>query len=377
MMKIVTVFTLFSGLVSTTFASNLSISYSSSNDLLLTAPACETLISEHKAICQWKKVLDPSFKIPAISNSCKKIAANKYSITVSNCLPEFVKANQHKKLAKSGANCWGTAMSFKKISTRPRFIWSQEMKYWLDSPVCRKLNLNEQKLPGDIISTFGPEFIFEKDEASNKGNQFWEALYPGRLLISTIDRSYSGYHHMLHSETYISDKITFGKDSPNQLDKFEFHHTNEVYGRSKDVDCQENQKLTPHYREYQNQPRPIKGSKCDYFSLAYRCENFVEYFSKQDLTTSQEDVLVEIKRLQGIQDKLFPLLTVPGKTFTKAELNQMLKEADAVAADSLEELKTPSLEKNTEMLLTLKYFTAQGIRKSLELADLIPPTEAL
>ncbi|WPU64882.1 hypothetical protein [Peredibacter starrii] len=376
MLKVIT-FTIVAIIASGARASDLGINYSAANDLLLTAPSCEELVSQHQSICNWKKNIEPSFKTPVIqTSSCKKISSKSFSMIVSSCLPEFVKANQHKKLFKSGANCWGTALSFKKISNRPRFIWSQEMKYWLDSPVCRKLAPKEQKLPGDIINTFGPEYIFEKDEASNKGIQFWEALFPGRLTAPQVDGGYSGYHNFLHSETFISDKLAFGKDSPNQLDRFEFHPMNEVYGRSKDVDCQENQTRSPHYRENQNPPRPIKGSKCDYFSLAYRCENFENYFAKQTLTASDEDNLATIKRLQAVQDKLFPLLTIAGKTFPKNEISQMVKEADLIAKESLEELKIAG-DKNREMILTLKFFTANGIRKSLELADLIPPTEAL
>jgi len=55
----------------------------------------------------------------------------------------------------------------------------------------------------------------------------------------------------------------------------------------------------------------------------------------------------------------------------------MLNEADEMAAGALDELGFSSLPKDQEMVLVLKYFTASGIRKSLELTDLIPATEAL
>lgn len=357
-------------------ASEIKISYSSINDLILTAESCDELLSQQKAICEWKKILDPAFTIPE-STACKKLSNKQFSLTVSSCLPDFVKAHQGKKLFKSGANCWGTAMSFKKISKRPRFIWTEEMRYWQDSPLCRKLNPGEPKKPGDIINTYGPEYIFNNDNTLSKGELFWNALFPGRVTAPPVQTSYSGYHNFLHSETYVSDRITFGKDSPNYLDKFAFHQMNEVYGRSREVECQENQTMTPYHREYQNPPKPIKGKKCDYFSLAYRCENVETYFAKQILTATDEDILDSIRTLQGLQDKLFPLLTVANKTFTKSEIEHMLKIADQETKESLEELSRPGLDKNREMLLTLKYFTASGIRKSLELAGLTPPTEQL
>lgn len=348
---------------------SVSISYSSKNDLILSAKSCDVLIKQHEAICAWNKT-------PLPSKSCRK-TQNGFAITVSSCLPKFVKENQHKKNYKSGANCWGTAMSFKKHALKPRFIWSEEMMYWLDTPLCRKLAVGEKKLPGDFMNIIGPEHVFAKDETTNKGYKFWEALYPGRVTAAPSDYGYSGYHNFLHTETFITDEITFGKDSPSKDDKFEFHNMNEVYGRSRDTECQENQALEPYWREYQKPPKDIRGSKCAYFSLAYRCENFQEYFARQELSLEDQDLLTAIKDLQIVQEKLFPLLTVLGTKFTQAQINFMLKNADSVAEESLKEMSLMSLDKTHEMLVVWKYFTASGIRKSLELAALTSPTEEL
>lgn len=345
-------------LISGTASASVGISYTPANDLVLTAKSCDVLIKQHEAICAWNKS-------PLPSKTCRK-TQNGFAITVSSCLPKFVKENQNKKNYKSGANCWGTALSFKGHAQKPRFIWSEEMNYWIDSPLCRKLAPHEKKLPGDIINIIGPEYVFAKEEPSNKGYRFWEALYPGRLTPSPVESGYSGYHNFLHSETFITDEITFGKESPNKDDKFMFRPMNEVYGRSRETDCQENQALEPHWREYQKEPREIRGSKCAYFSLAYRCENFQEYFKTNEL----DDLL-------QTQEKLFPLLRVLGTKFTNAQVNQMLKLADEKAEDALDELSRTSYEKKDEMLLVWKYFSAAGIRKSLELADLTPPTEEL
>jgi hypothetical protein len=345
-------------LLTTTASASVTISYTAANDLVLSSISCDELIKQHEAICSWNKT-------PLPSKLCRKTQSG-FAVTVSSCLPTFVKANQHKKNYKSGANCWGTAMSFKKHALKPRFIWSHEMQYWLDTPLCRKLSVGEKKLPGDFLNIFGPEHVFAKDEPSNKGEKFWEALYPGRVTASPVDYGYSGYHHFLHTETFITDLITFGKDSPSKDDKFEFHNMNEVYGRSGDSECQENQAMEPYYREYQKPPREIRDSKCAYFSLAYRCENFQEYFKTQEL----DELLIT-------QEKLFPLLTVLGTKFSQTQIDSMVKMADEKAEEALNELSRSSLEKKEEMLIVWKYFSAAGIRKSLELADLIPPTEEL
>ena len=191
-------------------------------------------------------------------------------------------------------------------------------------------------------------------------------MYPGRVTPAPTDYGYSGYHNFLHTETYVTDEITFGKDSPNKDDKFEFHNMNEVYGRAQETECQENQAMDPYWREFQKPPRDIRGSKCAYFSLAYRCENFQDYFKTQEL----DELLVT-------QEKLFPLLTVLGTKLSKVQIDQILKLADEKAEEALNELGRTSYEKKEEMLIVWKYFSASGIRKSLELAALTPPTEEL
>src|SRR5690606_12786584 len=125
------------------------------------------------------------------------------------------------------------------------FIWSQEMTYWMNSPLCRKLDVGEEKRPGDLIGMYGPEYTFKRDELAEKGIHFWKALYPNRVNPSPVSEGYSGYHHFLHTETYLTQDLSFGKDSPNKDDRFEFHRLNEVYGRPRTSECQEVQQMDP------------------------------------------------------------------------------------------------------------------------------------
>lgn len=361
------------------FAQNLTIGHTTTNDLLLKGSSCEKLIEQHEKICQWKKGIEPQFEIPTIDRSqCRSIAKDSYSMTVSTCLPSFVKDNFNKPLQRSGANCWGTAMSFKGLSDTPRFIWSDEMTYWMNSPVCRKLEPEEEKETGDILNVFGPEYVFsEKDETQNKGYLFWQALDPQRYTESPVSSGYSGYHNFLHSETYISSEMTFGKDSPSYQDKFRFNLLSDVYGRTRNEECQENQSIEVHLRENQNERRQIKGKRCDYFTNIYRCENFNTYFQAQNLTDEERSIWTKIGTLKEIQNKLFPLLQSKAVPLSKEDQKTFLEEADKSSAEALAQIASGPMSKNKEMLLTLQYFTAQGIRKSMELARLIPATEAL
>lgn len=359
-------------------AQDLGVSVSTGNDLILTSPSCSQLVTQHQAICAFKKTTDVDFVVPVVTEElCQKQPTGQYQMTVSGCLPQFIKTNQSKKNYHSGANCWGTAMSFKQLSSVPRFVWSNEMSYWLESPLCRKLAPSEERLPGDLLSVYGPESIYKKDEASNKGFLFWEALFPGRFTPAPVAHGYSGYHHFLHSEIYLTPVLSFGKDSPSKLDRFEFNLLKEVYGRPRGPECQEDQARAPHLREYQKAPRPIKGSKCDYFSVVHRCENVETYFRESRLSSTDLQLYGSIKEFQKLQDKLFPLLMISGYALSTKESKALLRISDEAADQSLKELSQADLEKTHELLLVLKYFTASGIRKSLEHAKLTPPTEEL
>lgn len=358
-------------------AQEVSISYSKTNNLILTSKSCHELVTEFSAVCRWKKQINPQFNLPMINPSqCKKLNNGNYTLSVPSCLPDFVKENHHKKMVHAGANCWGTALHFKKLGPKPRFVWPEEIQYWMSTPICRKLDVGEKLQEGDIINVYGPEYIFEEASPNDKGHLFWRALFPGRLKPTAKGESgYSGYHNLLHSETYLTKNISFGKDSPSHEDRFDFHPLKEVYGRSRTTECQENQSLEPHVREYQNSPRSIKGSECDYFTNAYRCGNIADYFKDQELSDFEMSLLTEVKAIQSTQERLFQLMF--GKlTLSKLEVKQILELADLKAAEAQERLQE-KLSKNEEMLLTLKFFSAAGLRKSLEQADLTPATEPL
>lgn len=359
----------------TSSASEINISYGPQNELILKDKSCEVLKKQASAICTFKQQLD-SVVISEKLN-CVARPAGQFELKISQCLPDFVKATQNKTNYNSGPNCWGTALYMKGISRKPRFVWPTEMAYWLDSPVCRKLAPGEKLQPGDILNIYGPEYKFTEQAPGSKDGHFWEALFPGRNNPGTVKEGYTGFHKMLHSETYISDRLTFGKDSPSRLDKFKFNSLINVYGRTREAECQENQTITPHLREYQNKPQNIRNSKCAYFSNAYRCGNVNAYFNKPELTDSQKSLKRDIESLYQYQSQLFDFVMIKGKVIPERDLATMLAKADDLAAESLRDLKSGANDKTEEMLLVLKYFTASGIRKSLELAELIPATEPL
>lgn len=363
------------------YAQKLKFTQGAKNELIITGPDCPTLIKSHQGLCAWKRLIEPSFTLTSererlLEKDCKKISAKSARMTVVTCLPTFAREHHGKKLYVEGPNCWGTAMGFKALSPKPRFMWSEEMIYWMESPLCRKLSVGESLRPGDIINVYGPEYMDEKERLErDEGTRFTEALYPGRFRQATEHQgNYTGYHRLLHSETYVSPDMTFGKLSPNKLDRFEFHPLEEVYGRPRDTEkeCQENQNLSPYLREYNNPPKNIRGSKCAYFTTAHRCENFNDYFTKLNFNPEMQEIWKNVQALQGLQEKLFSLVITPGMKLENCEVTLLVALADITLKRVEEQMRKGPKNKEHEMLLSMEYFAAAAIRQSLKFAGLIP-----
>ncbi len=363
-------------------AEELGITVGPKNELIISASNCELLLKQETALCEWKKYTDPDFVIPnTLSKSCLPVSKGKVKLVISTCLPQFTKNYHAKRLINEGPNCWGTAMSFHKLSPTPRFMWPEEITYWMDSsPLCRKLSPGEKMLPGDVINVYAPEKMTPKErEERDAGSKFWESLYPNRFTPAIGDvggNDYTGFHRLLHSVTYVSDKLAFGKDSPARDDRFYFHPLEEVYGRpsgASEVDCKENQTLNPYIREYQKVPKKIKGTKCSYFSQAYRCENFAHYFKSASLSLENTEILKRVQTLQDLQQKLLPMLTSTNKVFKESEVTQAIALVNITMLKAAEELKRPASDKEREMLLTQEYFAAAGLKQTLEQTGLFKP----
>jgi hypothetical protein len=357
------------------YGEELAIRRGTNKELILSGKSCANLVKQRTALCDWKKQDEPAFIAKKDPYTCT-VSKGKATLPILNCLPTFAKTYHNLRLVKSGPNCWGTAMSFKKLSLKPRFMWPEEIEYWMDSPVCRKLDVDEAKAPGDIINVYGPEYLMKEELTEvDSGTRFRDSLFPGRFKAAKGD-GYTGYHRLLHSITYVTKDLAFGKDSPSKDDMFYFHPMTEVYGRPRtDVECQENQSLEPYRREYDKQPKDIRDSKCAYFSTTHRCASLSQYFSDLNLNAEDQAIVNRILPLQEKQQKLFPLIISLSTVVSKSEVNQIIKMADAAIETSQTELKKPNLDKNREMLLTLEYFTAAGLKYSLFQAKLIPAAD--
>ncbi|MBC7397654.1 MAG: hypothetical protein H7333_09450, partial [Bdellovibrionales bacterium] len=227
---------------------------------------------------------------------------------------------------------------------------------------------------GDVLNVYYPEYVSEPGTSQKTaGTKFWQALYPARFtpLEEPTQRGYTGYDALLQSVTYISPQLAYGKDSPNKDDRFYFHSLNQVYGRPRNKECQENPMITPYLREYQQTPRELRNSACRYFSLAYRCGNIPSYLAKKSLALEEQAIQKNVAVLEQAQAALFPLILNLQNQVTPGEAKSIAAMASQTMEQDLIKLKKPGLEKTLEMLLTLEYFTAAGLIKTLQQAEML------
>lgn len=273
-------------------------------------------------------------------------------------IPKEVSMLMNKKLASHGPNCWGTALYLKGLSKRPRFVSDAEIKYWQESSLCRPLDITDQILPGDILNVYGPEYVFESDYKLDEQQKFINIFEPGRY--KEINKaSYSGFHRLLHSETFVNKKLVFGKESPNKDDAFKLTKLNEVYGRPRDLsECQESPNLTPHLRQFDNTPQNIKGSKCGYFSKVFRCQNFSNLKLNQEEKAFMDLVFKH-------QNRIFEAVVTKSKALSLNEKKTIRDFANTHLQDLKLQISSIHNEE-TRMILSWKYFSVYSLLEGIK-----------
>jgi len=144
--------------------------------------------------------------------------------------------------AYPGPNCWNTSLFISEIAQYRRAVAEEEMTYWMNSPLCKELAVNEEARAGDIITI-----------RSNNGESVLE----------------------MHGFTYLTKESSFSKSGFDIQFPYEFVTSEYVYQLFALGD----------YGDYKANPdcRRVKGipdlTKCPVYANVFRCTSYKNFLN--------------------------------------------------------------------------------------------------
>lgn len=118
-----------------------------SEKVILQGKTCLEIESEIENLKKWTEKLGE--KSGKTTCSCIK---NHCSSDVTDILPKLVKSTQSTCSAFDGPNCWNGVLVGSKLTSHLRYTSSEEMSFWMKSPLCKEKQKDEPLLPGDIVA---------------------------------------------------------------------------------------------------------------------------------------------------------------------------------------------------------------------------------
>jgi len=109
---------------------------------------CPSLRSEAQAIRSWSiKLGEEVGEIPPCL--CRKEVCR---IDLDTIAPQVLKRYFRRTSLSEGPNCWNTSLRSSGILPYATHTNGAEIKFWMNSPLCRELEIHEAAQPGDIIA---------------------------------------------------------------------------------------------------------------------------------------------------------------------------------------------------------------------------------
>lgn len=155
-------------------ADTIQVIRTSAGRLVLKGPNCDQVNKQVKALRAWtQKLKEP------LSAEDKKPSAHWFwrecTVDITDIVPKRVAQFHGVKPNFDGPNCWNSALVLSRLAKEFRLSWADEISFWMDSPLCRELRLNEKLEPGDIVMMrhvsgehhaciyISPELVFSKN----------------------------------------------------------------------------------------------------------------------------------------------------------------------------------------------------------------------
>ena len=126
------------------------LKFSRERSKIFMSGACDAAERQFASLAEWQAQSSKSVQclLPPPSPRSTGDAQCKYDI--SNCLPEHVNKYFGLKPKQNGPNCFNLALVFKGLLPALRYSSSDEMSFYMASPLCRPLQAGEEVQPGDV-----------------------------------------------------------------------------------------------------------------------------------------------------------------------------------------------------------------------------------
>ncbi len=206
-----------------------------SGKIFLTGKSCALLMKQANAIHRWKnpslKNLNPN--ICSCSENC--------SINVTQIVPQIVQEKQEVCSLSDGPNCWNSSLVTSGILPNLRYSTGPEMKFWMESPLCRERSPNEEIEPGDVVAI--------RDSSGDE----------------------------VHGFIHITEELSFSKNGYSKNAKYSLQSPSgvfEVYGV--EAKCR---------REFK---KPSSEKACALYANYFKCEPIDEYLKANPIKNSEQ-----------------------------------------------------------------------------------------
>lgn len=224
------------------------------SQILLQGSDCKLLKQEAHSIGIWGKNIEL-----AKSAECK-CEEEKCQVDITSFAPKIVKEKQGICNLNDGPNCWNASLVSAGVIDHLRYASDDEMKFWMESPLCTERKPGEEKLPGDIIA-----------------------------IRKSTGAEYHGF-------VYISENLSFSKNGYMRSAPYSLQSPENVYAL---YDVPES------CREVYKKP----NIKCDFYSNILHCISIEEYYKKNpEFNSEQKETL---KTLDDLECSMSDLVNSP------------------------------------------------------------------
>jgi hypothetical protein len=116
--------------------------------IVLESSSCDLLNPQSAALIQLSKRVGEA---PAATVPACQCQGDECSVRIDPIAPSVLQKMEDVVADFDGPNCWNTSLVVDQLVPNFRYANEAEMKFWLNSPLCRELDEQEIPSPGDII----------------------------------------------------------------------------------------------------------------------------------------------------------------------------------------------------------------------------------